>query len=143
MREDFHKLTAPVRKTLQDSFDLPVGYKFTQKAVESAQCYDVMVISKLCYTDNRMQIETISLEARSSWPRWADSLRRHGLENIAAWALEAAGPLTVLGAQILYLSGPFLRPGLADEQRDALADLLENQEEALAFATFLRKDQSL
>ena len=90
-----------------------------------------------------MQIDPIFLEARSSWPRWADSLRRHGLENIAAWALEAAGPLTLLGAQILYISGPFLRPGLADGQRDALAGMLEDQEEALAFAAFLRKDQSL
>jgi hypothetical protein len=143
VRDDFHDLAASIRKTLQDSFDLPVGCIFIQKAVESAQRYDVMVISKLCYTDNRMQIETISLEARSSWPHWADSLRRHGLENITAWALEAAGPLTVLGAQILYLGGPFLRPSLADEQRDALADLLEDQEEALAFAAFLRRDQSL
>jgi hypothetical protein len=98
-----------------------------------------MVISKLCYTHIRMQTDSRS-ETRSSWLRWADFLHRHGLENLAAWALEAAGPLTVLGAQALYISEPFLRPAMTDAQRDALASLLEDRDEALAFAAFLRED---
>jgi hypothetical protein len=40
-------------------------------------------------------------ELRAYWPGWAEFLRRHGLENLAAWALEAAGPLAVLSAQAL------------------------------------------
>ena len=78
-------------------------------------------------------------ETRNVWPSWADFLRRHGLENLVAWALEAAGPLTLLGAQALYIGGPLLRPALTDIQRDALAGLLENRDEALAFTAFLRE----
>jgi hypothetical protein len=79
---------------------------------------------------------------RTSWHSWAEFLRGHGLENLAAWALEAAGPLTILGAQALYLGGPLLRPALSDGQITALASLLEDRSEASAFAAFLREDMS-
>ena len=81
--------------------------------------------------------------ARSAWPVWAEFLRRHRLENLAAWALEAGGPLTVLGAQVLYIGGPLLRTALPDQQRDALAGLLEDRDEALAFTAFLREEKNL
>lgn len=87
-----------------------------------------------------MQMVAIS-ETRASWPGWADFLRRHGLENLAAWALEAAGPLTVLGAQALYLGGPLLRPALSNRFIEALAGLLEDHSEAQAFAAFLREEK--
>jgi hypothetical protein len=89
-----------------------------------------------------MQMDSVP-EARSHWPGWADFLRHHGLENLVAWALEAAGPLTVLGAQVLYFGGPLLRPAWSDMQRNALADLLEDRDEALAFSAFLREEISL
>jgi hypothetical protein len=82
-------------------------------------------------------------EARFAWNGWAEFLRRHGLENLVAWLLEAAGPLTILGAQVLYLGGPLLRPALSDGQRDALAGLLEDRDETLAFTAFLREEISL
>jgi len=77
---------------------------------------------------------------RTSWPAWADFLRRLGLENLAAWALEAARPLTVLGAQALYLGAPLLRPAFSNAQVGALAHLLEDDEEMRAFASFLREE---
>ena len=89
-----------------------------------------------------MQMDSIA-ETRSAWLGWAEFLRRRGLENLVAFVLEAAGPLTVLGAQALYLSDPLLRPALTSIQRDALAGLLEDREEALAFAAFLREETSL
>jgi hypothetical protein len=95
----------------------------------------------LCYTDIQMQTDALP-EARASWSSWAEFLHRRGLDNLAVWILEAAGPLTVVGAQILYLGGPILRPALSDEQVEALAGLLENHSEALAFAAFLRKEMS-
>jgi hypothetical protein len=79
-------------------------------------------------------------EERASWPTWVGFLRHHGLENMAAWALEAAGPLTVLGAQMLYLGSPLLRPAISKGQVDALAGLLEDQGEVLAFTAFLREE---
>jgi len=78
-------------------------------------------------------------EARASWPTWGEFLRRHGLEGLAAWALEAAGPLTVLGAQVLYFGSPLLRPALPKVQVEALAGLLEDPQETLAFTAFLRE----
>jgi hypothetical protein len=89
-----------------------------------------------------MQMDPIA-EARSAWPRWAKFLRSHRLDNLVAWALEAAGPLTVLGAQALYVGSPLLRPALTEPQCKALADLLEEHSEALAFADFLREGNSL
>ena len=87
-----------------------------------------------------MQMDAIS-ENRASWPGWAEFLRQHRLEYLAAWALEAAGPLTVLGAQALYLGGPLLRPALSNGFIEALADLLEDHSEAQAFAAFLREEK--
>jgi len=88
-----------------------------------------------------MQMEPLA-ETRSAWPRWAKFLRGYRLDNLVAWALEAAGPLTVLGAQALYVGAPLLRSALTDPQCKALADLLEERNEALAFADFLREGDS-
>lgn len=81
-----------------------------------------------------------SLERRRSWPAWADALRRRGLEELAVWALEAGGPLTLLGAQALYLGGPLLRPFLADASLDDLASLLEDDEARRAFVALLQEE---
>jgi hypothetical protein len=83
-----------------------------------------------------------SPEGRASWPTWAEFLRRHGLESLVAWGLEAAGPFTVLGAQALYLGGPLLRPAFSNGQIEALAGLLEDHSELLAFTAFLREEMA-
>ena len=44
-------------------------------------------------------------ETRSSWSPLAAVLRRYGLDGTVAWILDALGPLTVLGAQILSFWG--------------------------------------
>jgi hypothetical protein len=94
---------------------------------------------ELCYTHIKMQTD-IDPQERTSWLTWAGFLRHRRLEGLVAWALEAAGPLTILGAQALYLGGPLLRPALSNGQIDALASLLEDHKEALAFAAFLREE---
>jgi hypothetical protein len=112
-------------------------------AVQSDQRSSVLTIRNLCYTGiGDLQMDSVS-EARSAWHDWAELLHRHGLENLVAWLLEAAGPLTVLGAQVLYLGGPFLPSILTDMQRDALASLLEDRDETLAFTAILREGRSL
>ena len=77
---------------------------------------------------------------RTSWPVWAEFLRERRLENLAAWALEAAGPLTVLAAQALYLGSPFLRSAFSTGQMDALAGMLEDHREVIKFTAFLREE---
>jgi len=106
-----------------------------------SQCSFVLLFHNLCYT--RIKMQTYSLpEGRAAWPTWAEFIRRHGLESLAAWALEAGHPLAVLGAQALYLGSPLLRPAFSDGQVEALAGLLENHNEAQAFVAFLREDNS-
>ena len=82
--------------------------------------------SQICYT--------LSMQPRSEWSKWAESLRRLKLDGFAAWLLEAGGPFTVLGAQALYFSQPFIQ----GENLKSLAHLLEEDEESQAFARYLR-----
>lgn len=89
-----------------------------------------------------MQTDSLP-EAHSSWPGWAEFLRRYKLDDLTAWLLEAAGPLTVVGAQALYAGGPLFRPALTDSQRDSLARLLEDRNETHAFVRFLREKGSV
>jgi hypothetical protein len=118
------------------------GIQFQLKGSTIELCSSVLMSRDLCYTGDTMQMDQVS-ELHSTWPGWARFLRRYGLENLVAWALETAGPLSVLGAQVLYFGGPLLRPALTDMQRDALASLLEDREQALAFSAFLREEKSL
>jgi hypothetical protein len=69
---------------------------------------------------------------RAYWPRWAEALRRHRLDGLAAWILDAGGPLTLLSAQAIYFGRPFL-----GQSAEALARTLESDEEIRAFVTYL------
>jgi len=70
---------------------------------------------------------------REYWPRWAETLRRYQLHELAASFLEAGSPLVLLGAQAIY----FGRGLVENEQLTALAETLEEADEARAFASFL------
>ncbi len=74
------------------------------------------------------------MQSRFEWSKWAESLRRLKLDVVAAWLLEAGGPLTVLSAQAVYLGQPFL----GGKKLDSLAHMLEEEEESQAFARYLR-----
>lgn len=71
--------------------------------------------------------------SRKYWQRWADALRRYQLDEIAVSLLETGGPLTLLGAQALYVGRGFVN----NDQLTALAETLEQDEEARAFAALL------
>jgi hypothetical protein len=73
---------------------------------------------------------------REYWPRWAESLRRYRLHELAASFLEAGSPLALLGAQALYFGRAFIE----SDQLIALAETLEEDHEARAFASFLAQD---
>jgi hypothetical protein len=82
------------------------------------------------------------LKMRISWPKWVEFLRNHRMEGLVAWALDVAGPLTILGAQALYLSDPLLRPVFSNRQIGELANLLEESSEVQAFVAFLREERA-
>jgi len=72
----------------------------------------------------------------ADWSQWSKFLRQWGMQGMVAWLLEASGPLTLLGAQALYLSQPFL----GSEPVENLAHMLEDHQESQAFAAFLREE---
>ncbi len=73
------------------------------------------------------------------WEVWIKTLRRWGMGSLVASLLEAAGPLTMLGAQVIYLSQPVLNGIMPGRQVDALATLLEDPVETRQFIFFLRE----
>ncbi|MHB8777368.1 MAG: hypothetical protein ACYC6R_06355 [Anaerolineales bacterium] len=72
------------------------------------------------------------------WPRWAESLRRYQLHKLVASFLEAGSPLALLGAQAIYFGGGFVK----SDQLTALAETLEEETEARAFASFLIQEEA-
>ena len=78
---------------------------------------------------------------RTCWEGWARNLQRWGVNDIAAALLEAAGPLTIFLAQLVYVGQPFLRGVLPADRLQALALLFEDPAESRSFANFLREER--
>ncbi len=72
---------------------------------------------------------------RPYWTDWANQLQRLKLKSFAAWLLDAGAPVTLLGAQALFMAAPFFGP-----QTEALAHLLEEEDETRAFTAYLRRE---
>ena len=74
-----------------------------------------------------------------NWQIWADNLNRWGVKDLTVTILEALGPLSLLGAQLVYVGQPFLDPFFRKGHLDAMANLLENPQEKQAFIAYLRQ----
>jgi hypothetical protein len=79
----------------------------------------------------------------SLWEKWALSLHRWGLDRMAAFLLEAGGPITVLAAQVVYLMQPFFRSSFTENQLGAIINLFEDQQAGRNFAAYLREEENL
>ncbi|MBS1248931.1 MAG: hypothetical protein MAG431_00501 [Chloroflexi bacterium] len=75
---------------------------------------------------------------KKTWFKWADRLYNWQLNEVVASLLEAAGPLTLLGAQAIYFGQPLLSVFAAKENTQALAELLESPTQQQAFIEVLR-----
>ncbi len=75
---------------------------------------------------------------RDYWPAWAETLRRYQLSGLAASLLKGGAPLALFGAQALYFGRVFFN----NDQLDALAHTLEEDDEVQAFAAFLTREPS-
>ena len=80
-------------------------------------------------------------EDRIWWESWARFLQRFEMEAPAAYLLEAAGPLTILLAQVVFLGQPFMNNPHQRERWAALAEMLDDPAEAKAFASFLKEEK--
>ena len=76
---------------------------------------------------------------RHIWRYWARNLQLWGLRRWVAALLEAFGPLTIIGAQFIYISQPLLSHSLPSEHLDGLARLLEDSLTRRAFIDYLRE----
>jgi len=72
------------------------------------------------------------------WRNWVSVLHSWGFHEIAATLLEATGPLNFIGAQVIYLTQPFLNVFLPGELVEAFAELLGNPVETENFVESLR-----
>lgn len=77
------------------------------------------------------------------WRDWAGFLHRWGVHQLVASWLEWAGPLNILGAQLIYVSQPFLSIFVKPESLSDLARILEKPDEVKEFIRFLREENSL
>ena len=75
----------------------------------------------------------------SIWRDWARELHRLKMEAWVASLLDAAGGLTILGAQAIYMSQPLLNRAISNGALNELAGMLEEPERARSFADFLRE----
>lgn len=73
------------------------------------------------------------------WRVWSSNLHRWGLQSLVASFLEAAGPLAMIGAQVVYVGQPILRDFIPAAQLSALAIMLEDNDQRDAFINCLRK----
>jgi hypothetical protein len=78
-------------------------------------------------------------ENQPVWINWARALQRWGIREGVASVLEAAGSLSVLFAQILYLSQPLLSGIVSSHSLHAFAQILENPKDRQEFVSFLRE----
>ena len=74
------------------------------------------------------------MTSRTDWSKWIETLHRFKLEGFVSLLLSAGAPLTLLGAQALYITQPFV----GGKSIEAVAHLLEDEDETQAFARYLR-----
>jgi hypothetical protein len=74
------------------------------------------------------------------WRVWANALYRWGLQNLVASFLEAAGPLTLIGAQVIYVGQPIMNGIVPDGHLNALTSMLEDDGQREEFVACLREE---
>ena len=74
------------------------------------------------------------------WQIWADHLKQWRLQDFAAFALEASGPINLVGAQLVYISQPLLGGIFPKTHLNTLARLLEEPQETQDFISLLREE---
>ena len=77
-----------------------------------------------------------------TWMRWSRVLHQWGVSDGVATVLENIGSLSLLGAQLLYLSQPLVCSVVSDHSLQAIAQVLEDPAKKQAFASFLREAPS-
>lgn len=80
------------------------------------------------------------MDSKNTWSSWAQNLQRWGLREPVASLIEAAGSLSILAAQLVYVGQPFISRLMSPEHSAELASMLENGKERQSFVSFLREE---
>lgn len=89
----------------------------------------------LCYT-------LIMSENQAIWVKWSRIFHQWGISEAVALVLDASGSLSLLVAQLIYLSQPLLSGMITTHSLHAFAQMLENPVETRAFVSLLREAPS-
>ncbi len=79
---------------------------------------------------------------KADWGNWIDTLHKWRLRRITAAFIEALGPLSIVGAQVLYLGQPILSTFISSRTASDLASILEDPEKSQLFVQSLRSYES-
>jgi hypothetical protein len=81
------------------------------------------------------------MDSQKTWSTWAQKLQHWGIREPVASFIEAAGPLSILAAQLVYFGQPFISRLMSFEDSTELALMLENRKERQSFVSFLREEK--
>jgi hypothetical protein len=76
------------------------------------------------------------------WRVWANALHRWGIQNLVASLLEAAGPFSLIGAQVIYVGQPILNGILPADHLRAMTHMLEDDSQRDEFVLLLLEETS-
>ncbi len=79
---------------------------------------------------------------RQIWRLWARNLHKWGLAGWVASLLEAAGPLNLITAQLIYMLQPIADNAMPHNHWQALTEMLEDNLETRRFTSLLREDDT-
>jgi hypothetical protein len=79
---------------------------------------------------------------KENWDKLSSNLHKWGLDDVTAALIEALGPLSMVGAQVMYLSEPILSTFIPAQTASDLASILEDPEETRGFIQALRAYES-
>jgi hypothetical protein len=88
---------------------------------------------------NQNEINAPKKKIPTEWETWARQLERWGLARLAAALLESGGAFATLAAQSIYISQPLANTWISNSRLSSIANLLENPEQGIAFASLLRE----
>ena len=79
---------------------------------------------------------------QTKWRSWVQALHRWGIAEDTAALLEAAGPLTLIAAQVIYFSQPLFRMFQFDTDLKEMVCIFEDGRRKDDFIALLRADYS-
>jgi hypothetical protein len=96
----------------------------------------------VAFKERDLSATILQPEDRAVMQSWAARLQQWRVHQVAATMLEAAGPLKIIGAQLVFIGQPLFSGLLSGKQLETLAGMLEEPDKTRQFIQFLREDEA-